>query len=171
MCVWLLPANDYVTQRYDQMLIDGSVDPLTCVRTDDVNGFRPDARRRLVATRPNPYALGAWINHPPPGVDSRYTDPALAQLGFANVLPYGVNFPTSHYSKTPSLVRYIPNKYYTSPHSMSGRGDSVFYASSLVFIAMRDITDEEVRICTDRQSFRVSLCSDPLFVGWCVAVC
>jgi hypothetical protein len=105
-------------QRFDQSVIDGSLDALELVRDNEVPGFVVDRTRHTVATRPNPYALGAWINHPPPVTDAaptRYSNPLLVPLGHANVMPYGLNFPRSLY--TPSLARYIPNKYYTSPHS------------------------------------------------------
>ena len=94
--------GDYLVARYDGTIVDGRIDAAAVVNLDEPPGFVPSQgiERADLAKRPNPYALGHLVNHPPAGVAPNVT---ICPLDIApGTLP-------------PQLLRYVPNRYWKPP--------------------------------------------------------
>eukprot|EP00466_Bigelowiella_natans_P000570 jgi/Bigna1/84977/estExt_fgenesh1_pg.C_10522 len=89
--------------------------------------YTPETRRnyKMLASKKNPYAVGQYINHP-------------QEQGMQNVQQLAFDFPTdfAHH-----LRPYIPTKLISSNFIGFGHRE---LASTIVYIATRDIEDEEI---------------------------
>jgi hypothetical protein len=121
--------NEYMISRYDDVVIDGrSWDRKqevatrqslqlehVLMKTKNLNRFR------------NPYAIGQYINHPPPGV-------------LPNLMSYSYDFPIEFPS---DLESYIPYEYSSPPSFLFKRAETIMH--SILLITTRKINlDEEL---------------------------
>mmetsp|Transcript_12985 Transcript_12985/g.31810 ORF Transcript_12985/g.31810 Transcript_12985/m.31810 type:complete len:319 (+) Transcript_12985:138-1094(+) len=124
-------SNPYAIVRMDNTLIDANVDLSSIDHNNEdtwPNYYNPDTRRnqRKLATSPNPYAIAHCVNHP------------SAEIGQANVQQLMYDFT----EEFPNHLRpYIPNRLISA--NFVGFGHDAL-ASTMVYIAVRDIEDEEI---------------------------
>jgi hypothetical protein len=121
--------GDYLVTRYDGTIVDGRIDASALEEADEPPGYMPfqGVERADLAKRPNPYALGHLVNHPPAGVAPNV---AACPLDIApETLP-------------PQLLRYVPNRYWKPPgdfNRLFGMTDYLYLIRTVVFVALRDI--------------------------------
>lgn len=132
--------NDIVV-RFDGVVIDGSVD-VTSIHENDKSTWKwfysPDTRatHANLGTVAHPYAVGHRINH--------------ANLsGDVNVIQLAFDYPIEEF---PEYLRpYVPNRLFKTGWLSAGftgwlvrNGKKASLAHTLVYVATRDIEDEEI---------------------------
>lgn len=124
----VIKDNEYMISRYDDTVIDGRVwdrkqevatreskqmEATFLIKTKGIERFR------------NPYAIGQYINHPPPNK-------------FPNIMSYSYDFPTAF---PQSLQPYIPYEYAVPPSTFTRRPNTIMH--SVILVATRKIEPEE----------------------------
>jgi len=119
MSTFIGPGNDYlISRRSDKFVIDGNLSGNSLELWNScVSRF--NSKETEISNKTNPYAVGNYINH------NKNANVEALDFNFLPTIP-------------PPLQPYIPNVFFTK------KDNHGILVKSIVFIAKREITNEEI---------------------------